>query len=48
MLASDRAAKSARHARAKGLDVRQAALDVGAVGPAEVDAWVDLQGMSAP
>jgi fumarate hydratase class II len=44
----DRAAKIARHAHAQGLDVRQAALDVGGVGVADYDAWVDLHGMSAP
>ena len=44
----DRAAKIARHAHAQGLDVKHAALDVGGVSAADYDAWVDLQGMSAP
>jgi fumarate hydratase, class II len=44
----DRAAKIARHAHVQGLDLRQAALDIGGVSAAEFDAWVDLQGMSAP
>jgi fumarate hydratase class II len=44
----DRAAKIARHAHVQGLDVRQAALDVGGISVADYDAWVDLQGMSAP
>ena len=44
----DRAAKIARHAHAQGLDVKQAALDVGGVSVADYDAWVDLHGMSAP
>ncbi len=44
----DRAAKIARHAYAQGLDVRQAAMDVGGVSAADYDAWVDLQSMSAP
>ena len=44
----DRAVKIARYAHAQGLDVRQAALDVGGVSAADYDAWVDLQGMSAP
>lgn len=44
----DRAAKIARQAHAQGLDLRQAALDVGGVSLADYDAWVDLHGMSAP
>ncbi len=44
----DRAAKIARHAHVQGLDLGQAALDVGGVSVADFDAWVDLQGMSAP
>jgi hypothetical protein len=32
----------------QGLGLRQAAMDVGGVSAAEFDAWVDLQGMSAP
>ena len=43
----DRAAKIARHAHAQGLDVRQAALDVGGVSGAEVDAWVDTGHVNA-
>ena len=44
----DRATQIARHAHAHGLDLRQAALDVGGVSVAEYSAWVDVQGMSAP
>ena len=44
----DRAAKVARHAHAQGQGVRQAALAVGGVSAADYDAWVDLQGMTAP
>jgi fumarate hydratase class II len=44
----DRAARIARHAHAQGLDLRQAALEVGGVSAADYDAWVDLRGMSAP
>jgi fumarate hydratase, class II len=44
----DRAAKIARHAHAHGIDLKQAALDVGAVSDADYRTWLDVQRMSAP
>ncbi len=44
----DRASQVARHAHARGLDLRQAALEVGGVSAAEFDAWVDVRRMAAP
>jgi fumarate hydratase class II len=44
----DRASQVAHHAHAHGLDLRQAALEVGGVSAAEYDAWVDLRRMAAP
>lgn len=44
----DRAAKIAQHAHAQGIDLQQAALDIGGVSAADYRAWVDLQAMSAP
>ena len=44
----DRAARIARHAHANGLDLRQAALDVGGISTADYDAWVDARRMLAP
>ncbi len=44
----DHATRIARHAYARGLDLRQAALEVGGVSAAEYDAWVDVQRMLAP
>ena len=44
----DRAARIARHAHANGLDLRQAALDIGGISAADYDAWVDARRMLAP
>jgi fumarate hydratase class II len=44
----DRAARIARHAHEGGLDLRQAAIDVGGVSAAEYDAWVDVRRMLGP
>ncbi|WP_425259299.1 class II fumarate hydratase [Rubrivivax sp. RP6-9] len=44
----DRAALIAHHAHARGLDLRQAALDIGGVAAADYDAWVDLARMAEP
>ena len=44
----DRAARIARHAHANGLDLRQAALDLGGISAADYDAWVDARRMLAP
>ncbi len=42
----DRASRIAQHAHAKGLCLRQAALEVGGISAAEYDAWVDMRRMS--
>ena len=42
----DRAGEIARHAHVHGLELRQAALEVGGVSAAEFDAWVDVRRMS--
>jgi fumarate hydratase class II len=44
----DRAARIARHAHERGLDLRQAGIDVGGVSAAEHDAWVDVRRMPGP
>ena len=44
----DRAAKIAQHAQSKGTTLREAALTVGAITPAEYDAWVDVRRMLGP
>ena len=44
----DRAARIARHAHANGLDLRQAALDIGGISAADYDAWVDARRMLTP
>ena len=44
----DRAARIARHAHANGLDLRQAALDLGGISAIDYDAWVDARRMLAP
>jgi fumarate hydratase class II len=44
----DRAARIARLADEKGLDLRQAAIDVGGVSADEYDAWVDVRRMLGP
>jgi fumarate hydratase, class II len=44
----DRATRIARHAHARGLDLKQAAFEVGGVSAAEFDAWVDMRRMAAP
>ncbi len=44
----DRAALIAKHAQAKGIELRQAAIDVGGVSAHEFDAWVDSRGLWAP
>ena len=44
----DRAAAIARHAHDQGLDLREAAIDVGGVSAADFDAWVDVRRMLGP
>lgn len=44
----DRAALIARHAHETGRSLREAALAVGGVSPAEFDAWVDVRRMLGP
>jgi fumarate hydratase class II len=44
----DRATRIARHALDHGLELKQAAVDVGGVSAAEYDAWVDMRRMAAP
>jgi fumarate hydratase, class II len=44
----DRAARIARHAHERGLELRQAAIDMGGVSAAEYDAWVDVRRMLGP
>jgi fumarate hydratase class II len=44
----DRATRIARHAHVHGLDLKQAALEVGSVSAVEYDAWVDIRRMSVP
>ena len=42
----DRASQIAQHVHAHGLGRRQAALEIGGVGAADFDAWVDMRRMS--
>jgi fumarate hydratase class II len=42
----DRASRVAQHAHARGLSLRQAALEAGGVSEADYDAWVDLRRMA--
>jgi fumarate hydratase class II len=44
----DRASHIAQHAQAQGLDLRQAALNVGGIQAAEFDTWVNVRGLWAP
>jgi len=44
----DRASHIARHAQAQGLNLRQAALDVGGIQAADFDAWVNVRDLWAP
>jgi fumarate hydratase class II len=44
----DRAARIAKHAHETGLSLREAALAVGGVSPAEFDTWVDVRRMLGP
>ena len=44
----DRTAQIARHAQATGLNLREAALDIGGISAADYDAWVDARRMLGP
>jgi fumarate hydratase class II len=44
----DRASQIARHAQTQGLDLRQAALNTGAVSAADFDTWVNARRLWAP